>query len=106
MAIFRLGPDGLLLVQALLVSIVVAALAWRRVAPSDATISTAVVAIACGIWLALLSDTTYPVLAFLFVIVPSALLFGASRVRWVAHHSWALLLAGPTSSCLRVFVSS
>ena len=84
MTIFRIGPDGLLLIQALLVSIVVAALAWRRAALSSAAISTAVVAMACGIWLARLPDTSHPVLAALFVIVPSALLLGASRVRWIA----------------------
>jgi hypothetical protein len=95
MDIFRIGPDGLLLVQALLVSIVVAALAWRRVALPAAAISTSAVAIACGIWLALLPDSSHPVLAGLFVIVPSALLLGASRVRWMAHHAWMLLLVGP-----------
>jgi hypothetical protein len=95
MAIFRVGPDGLLLVQALLVSIVVAALAWRRVGLSAATISTAVVAIACGVWLARLPDTSHPVVVALFVIVPSALLLGASRVRWIAHHAWMLVLVGP-----------
>jgi hypothetical protein len=31
----------------------------------------------------------------LFVIVPSALLLAASRVRWIAHHAWMLLVAGP-----------
>jgi hypothetical protein len=95
MAIFRVGPDGLLLVQALLVSILVAALAWRRVAFSAAAIATAVLAIACGIWLARLPDTSHPVVAGLFVIVPSALLLVASRTRWIAHHAWILLLAGP-----------
>jgi hypothetical protein len=95
MAIFRVGPDGLLLVQALLVSILMAALAWRRVALSGAAITTAVVAIACGIWLARLPDTSHPVLAGLFVIVPSVLLLGASRVRWIAHHAWTLVLIGP-----------
>jgi hypothetical protein len=95
MAFFRIGPDGLLLVQALLVSIVVAVLAWRRVALSAATISTAVVAIAGGIWLARLPDTSHPVVASLFVIVPSALLLGASRVRWIARHAWMLVLVGP-----------
>ena len=45
MDIFRVGPDGLLLIQALLVSMVVAVLAWRRIALSTATISTAVVAL-------------------------------------------------------------
>jgi len=95
MAIFRIGPDGLLLVQALLVSIVVAALAWRRVALSAAVISTAAVATVCGIWLAWLPDSSHPVVAGLFVIVPSAVLLGASRMRWVAHHAWMLLLVGP-----------
>jgi hypothetical protein len=95
MAIFRIGPDGLLLIQALIVSILVAALAWRRVALSAAAISTAVVAIACGMWLARLPDTSHPVVAGLFVIVPSALLLGASRVRWIAHHAWMLMLVGP-----------
>jgi len=95
MAIFRIGPDGLLLVQALLMSMVVAALAWRRVALSAAVISTAAVAMVCGIWLASLPDSSHPVVAGLFVIVPSAVLLGASRVRWMAHHAWMLLLVGP-----------
>ena len=80
MDVFRVGPDGLLLVQALIVSILVAALAWRRVALSAAAILTAAVAIACGIWLARLPDTNHPIVAGLFVIVPSALLLGASRI--------------------------
>jgi len=95
MDVFRVGPDGLLLVQALIVSILVAALAWRRVALSAAAILTAAVAIACGIWLARLPDTNHPIVAGLFVIVPSALLLGASRVRWIAHHAWMLVLVGP-----------
>jgi hypothetical protein len=77
------------------VSIVVAALAWRRVALSAAAIWTAAVAIACGAWLARLPDTSHPVLAALFVIVPSALLLGASRVRWIARHAWMLAIVGP-----------
>ena len=95
MDVFRVGPDGLLLVQALIVSILVAALAWRRVALSAAAILTAAVAIACGIWLARLPDTNHPIVAGLFVIVPSALLLGASRVRWIARHAWMLVLVGP-----------
>jgi hypothetical protein len=95
MSIFRIGPDGLLLVQALLVSVLVAALAWRRVAFSTAAISTALVATACAIWLARLPDTTHPVVAGVFVVVPSALLLGASRLGWIAQHAWMLVLAGP-----------
>lgn len=95
MAIFRIGPDGLLLLQALVVSIVVAALAWRRVALSAAAISTAGVALVCGLWLAWLPNSSHPVVAGLFVAVPSALLLGVSRVRWIAHHAWTLVLVGP-----------
>jgi hypothetical protein len=95
MTIFRIGPDGLLLVQAVIVSILVAALAWRRVGFSAAAILTAVVAIGGAIWLAQLPDTTHPVLVGLFVLVPSALLLGASRMRWIAHHAWMLVLVGP-----------
>jgi hypothetical protein len=95
MALFRIGPDGLLLVQALVVSILVASLAWRRVAFSAAAISTAAVAVACGLWLAWLPGTSHPVLVALFVIVPSALLLGASRVHWIAQRAWMLVLVGP-----------
>ena len=41
MAIFGVGPDGLLLVQALLVSILLMTLAWRRATLFAAAISTA-----------------------------------------------------------------
>ena len=95
MEILRVGPDGLLLIQALLVSMLVAALAWRHVPLSAASVATAALAAACGIWLALLPGTSHPVLAGLFVIVPSALLLGVSRVRWIAHHAWMIILAGP-----------
>jgi hypothetical protein len=95
MEIFRIGPDGFLLVHALVVSVLVAALAWRHVAFSTAATLTAVAAIAGAIWLAQLPDTTHPVVVGLFVLVPSALLLGASRVRWIAHHAWMLVLAGP-----------
>ena len=30
-----------------------------------------------------------------FVIVPSVILLGASRLRWLAARPWALLVAGP-----------
>lgn len=94
-AIFRIGPDGLLLVQAFMVSILVAALAWRGARLVAAGVATAAVAIAFAFWLAQLPDTNHPVIAGSFVLVPSALLLGVSRVRWIARHAWVLVLAGP-----------
>ncbi len=95
MAVLRVGPDGLLLVQALAVSMLLAALAWRRVGFSTTAVSTAALAIALALWLASLPATSHPVAVSLFVVVPSALLLGATRVRWIAQHAWMLLLAGP-----------
>jgi hypothetical protein len=93
--LFEIGPDGLLLALAMLVSIVVAALAWKRVGLSAAAAWTAAVACAGAIGLMRLPNSSHPVLAGLFVIVPSAILLGASRVRWLAQHAWMLLLVGP-----------
>lgn len=95
MGIFNIGPDGWLLVIALIVSAVVAAFTWRRVGLTATSFATASAAIVCGAWLVLLSTTTHPVLVALFVLVPSALLLGVSRVGWIARHAWVLLLAGP-----------
>jgi hypothetical protein len=94
-AVFGIGPDGLLLVPALAVSILLAALAWRRTALWTTAVATAILAIAFGIWMARLPNTSHPLVASLFVIVPSVLLIGATRVRWIAQHAWILLLAGP-----------
>jgi hypothetical protein len=30
-----------------------------------------------------------------FIVVPSALLLGASRVNWLARHAWLFVLLGP-----------
>jgi len=95
MAIFRVGPDGLLLFLGLIVSVLVAALAWRRATLSAAAIATAAVAMAGGIWLGQLPNSSHPVVAGLFMIVPSLLLFGASRIRWISRNSWLLVLVGP-----------
>jgi hypothetical protein len=105
MAIFDIGPDGLLLVEALVVSAIIALLAWRRVGLKSAVTVTGVVALA---WVMLQAwyDASHPdqvasrtltvhVIVAMFTIVPSALLLGASRLRWLARRSWVLLLVGP-----------
>jgi hypothetical protein len=96
--IFRVGPEGLLLVWALILSVLVAVLAWRRTTVTTAGISTFVVAIALALWQFFVVERRgigIEVLAASFVIVPAAILFGASRVKWLARHAWVLVLLGP-----------
>jgi hypothetical protein len=96
--IFRVGPEGLLLVWALILSVLVAVLAWRRTTVMTAGISTFVVAIALALWQFFVVERRgigIEVLAASFVIVPAAILFGASRVKWLARHAWVLVLLGP-----------
>jgi hypothetical protein len=105
MAILNIGPDGLILVEALIVSAIIALLAWRRVGLSRAAAVTAVVALLLVLlqaWYdARHADQVAPLtlvrqlIVALFTIVPSALLLGASRLRWLARHAWVLLLVGP-----------
>jgi len=105
MALFRIGPDGLLVVAALIVSGVIALLAWRRVEFRPAVAVTAVVALALILlqawWDAQHPDQVAPrtatrqLIVAMFTIVPSALLLGASRLRWLTRHAWVLLLVGP-----------
>jgi hypothetical protein len=95
MDIFRVGPDGLLLVQGLFVSVLIAVLAWRRVTFTATAIATAAAALVPALWMARAANTTHPLMVVLFAVVPSALLLSASRTRWVSHHAWLLVLAGP-----------
>ena len=105
MTLFNIGPDGLLLVQAIFLSAIIALLAWRRVGLKPAAAVTAVVALAL-VLLQAWYDARYPyqaasrppavhVIVAMFTIVPSALLLGASRMRWLSRHAWVLLLVGP-----------
>src|SRR5215471_18318702 len=99
MSIFNIGPDGLLVIEALLVSVFVAVLAWRRVGLTAGISATAVIALALIVFNAMNPNATpglnYRIVTALFVVVPSALLLGASRLQWIAKHAWVLLLAGP-----------
>jgi hypothetical protein len=96
--LFRVGPESLLLVWALILSVLVAALAWRRARLATAGITTLVVALALVAWQFLAIDRRsvgVELMAASFILVPAALLLGASRVNWLARHAWVLVLIGP-----------
>jgi hypothetical protein len=97
-ALFHVGPEGLLLVWALILSALVAALAWRRVTLRTAGITTLVAALALVVWQFLVIERRsvgIELMAASFILVPAALLLGASRVKWLARHAWVLVLLGP-----------
>src|SRR5215467_11236811 len=99
MAIFNIGPDGFLVIEAMLVSVCVAVLAWRRAGLTAGISATAVVAVALILFNATSLNATpglnYRIVTALFVVVPTALLLGASRLRWISKHAWVLVLLGP-----------
>jgi hypothetical protein len=96
--LFRVGPEGLLLIWALLLSVLVAVLAWRRASLTTAGITTFIVAVALVVWQFLVIDRRsvgIELMAASFILVPAALLLGVSRVNWLARHAWVLVLIGP-----------
>jgi hypothetical protein len=97
MGLLRIGPDGLLLVHGLLVSALLAFLSWRRVPLGRAVVVTTVAVLAIAGWefRAFHGGVNHPMLTLLFIFVPSALLFWASRASWVARRAWMLVLLGP-----------
>jgi hypothetical protein len=97
MPLLNIGPDGLLLVWGVVVSVAVALLAWRRVGLMAAALVTLVVALVLVVWLLRLESTSpaHRLIATSFVLVPSALLFGASRLQWLTRRPWVLMVIGP-----------
>ena len=98
MSALHLGPEGLLLLWAVILSVLVAVLAWRRTNLKLAGITTLVVALALVVWQLLVVDWTSAgteLMGASFILVPAALLLGASRMNWVARHAWVLVLLGP-----------
>ena len=97
MALLRIGPEGLLLVWAAIVSVVVALLSWRKVGLTAAAVSTLAAALAIAAWQAYAVEVRpgHQLLVASFVIVPSTLLLGASRLNWLARRAWVLLILGP-----------
>jgi hypothetical protein len=96
-AALDIGPDGLLLVWGVIVSVAVALLAWRRVGLRAAALFTAVVTLLLVVWLLRLESTSpaHRLVATSFILVPSAVLFGASRLTLLTRRPWVLLLLGP-----------
>ena len=78
-----IAPDGMLIVYALVVSVVVALLSWRRVrfARAGAVIGAAVVALALVQYFMLdPADMVRQLVRASFIVVPSVVLLAASRV--------------------------
>jgi hypothetical protein len=99
MSIFNVGPDGILLVEALIISVLIAVLAWRRVGAAAGISATVIAVAAFGILQAMSASATpdlpHRIVSASFHIVPSALMLAASRQHWLARHAWALVLIGP-----------
>ena len=100
MAILRIGPDGMVIVYALLVSVIVALLSWRRVSLASAGTATAAAAVALVILNYFTldpADLFRQLVRASFIVVPSAMLFAASRVNWLAQRAWLLVFLGPVA---------
>jgi hypothetical protein len=96
--VLNIGPEGLLLVWAAIVSLVVVLLSWRRVGLTSSTVATMVVAAALVGWEIVTLDSAsfgHQLLRASFIVVPSAVLLGASRLSWLARRAWVLVLVGP-----------
>ena len=91
--------DGLILIEAVVVSLLIAVLAWRRVGLAAGIPATALAVVAAVVFNAMNPNSTpglnYRIVTALFIIVPSALMLGVSRQRWIARHAWVLVLLGP-----------
>lgn len=96
--IVRFGPDGLLFPEMAVISAVVAIVTWRQVgfrAAARATIGLAILIVGSNAVVFPSPNVVRQLLVASFVIVPSAILLGASRLRWLAARPWTLLLLGP-----------
>ena len=95
---FNVGPDGMVLVYALVVSIIIAVLSWRRVGLTATGAIVMAVAVAIAIANFFMLDPAGPTkqnVRASFIVVPTVMLLGASRVRSLARHAWVLVLLGP-----------
>lgn len=93
------GAEGRFLIEALAVSLLIAVLAWRRAGLTAGILATAVAAVALVVANAMSPDASpglnFAIVRTLFIVVPTALLLGASRRQWIARHAWVLVLLGP-----------
>jgi hypothetical protein len=97
-AILKMGPDGMLIVFALVVSILLAVLNWRRIGFTGTGLAVMAAAVALATVQFFMLDPADPIRQMVrasFIVVPSAMLLGASRVSWLARHAWLFVLLGP-----------
>jgi hypothetical protein len=78
-----------------LVSLVVALLSWRHVGMTVSSVAVALGLVSWEIFALYPVSPGHQLLRASFVVVPTALLFGASRLSWLARRAWVLLLVGP-----------
>lgn len=94
-----MGTDGFIIIEALVVSMLVAVLTARRTRLAVGIPATAALIVAWILFNGALPNASpglnYWFVRSLFIIVPSALLLGSSRHRWIATHVWVLFLLGP-----------
>jgi len=99
LTLLNIGPDGFLLLEAAAVSVLIAVLTWRHVDLTAGISATAIATIAIVAFnyrsFNATPDLNHRIVTALFIIVPSLLLLGASRQRWLARHAWVLVLLGP-----------
>ena len=100
MSIFKMGPDGWLFVYGLIVSTTLALLSRRHANLRLAAVATLALALAFVIVGGFLLDAADPIRQIVrasFVVVPSVMLLGMSRVAWLARRAWLLVLIGPVT---------
>ena len=97
MNLLDIGPRPFL-VEAAVISGLMAVVTWRHFGFRVAALVTMGLAVLFAAWNVTTYSTPtvpYRLLGASFVIVPSVILLGASRLRWLAARPWALLVAGP-----------
>jgi hypothetical protein len=95
-----IGPDGMLILYALAVSVIIAVLSWRRVRFTRAGAVIGAVAVALALVQSFTldpADIVRQLVRASFIVVPSVVLLAASRVMWLAQRAWLLLVAGPVA---------
>jgi peptidoglycan/LPS O-acetylase OafA/YrhL len=95
---FNIGPDGMVFVYAVVVSLVLAVMVRRRIALTGAIVTTMAIAVALAMVQLFMTEPAGPFRQMVhasFIVVPSAVLLGASRVRWLSRHAWLLVALGP-----------
>ena len=84
--------------EAAVISGLMAVFTWRHFGFRIAALVTMGLAVLFAAWNVTTYFTPtvpYRLLGASFVIVPSAILLGTSRLRWLTARPWALLVAGP-----------